>query len=165
MKPFWRWVAAAVALLVVLHFARRAFFPDNEALIKARMEALAGAVSFDARQAPLTLLANANQAAGFLTPDVRVSLSGYGLRPQTLNGRDEVRQVIEASRSVLPGLSIKFPDLRVSVNPDGQSATVYANANGRAGGQDLQLIELRFTLRRIDGDWQVATVETTSTLH
>ena len=153
-----------LALLAALGFwVWRTWFPNPERIIRRELTEMAQLASFGPKDGSLAVLINPDKLANLCTPDVRVKVSNFGYS-QTLSGRDDVRNAAAAVRTSFTSLSLKFPDLRVRLAADEQSAVVDATANGRAGDHNLQLLELRFTMRKVNGDWLVAAVETTSTL-
>jgi len=156
-------VAGLVAALGI--WGWRILFPNPEAVIRAQLTELAKAASFGPKDGPLAMLVNPDKIAGLCTADIRVNVTGLGYS-QTLSGRDDVRKAATVVRTTFTSLSLKFPDIRVQLDPDQQSAVVYTTANGRASGdRDLQLVELRFTMRKVGGEWLIAAVEPASTLH
>lgn len=163
MKSWFSRLLLLGILVAVCIWAWRTVFPNPERIIRRQLTVLAQAASFGPKDGPLALLINPDKIAGLCTPDVRVKVSGFGYS-QTLSGRDDVRKAAAVVRTSFSSLSLKFPDLRVRLAPDQESAIVYATANGHAGEHDLQLIELRFTMRRVDGEWLIAEVDTDSTL-
>ena len=144
-------------------WAWRTFFPDPERIIRRQLTQLAEAASFGPKDGPLALLVNPDKIASLCTPDVQVKVSGSGYS-HTLHGRDDIRKAAAAVRTSFTSLSLKFPDIRVRLAPDHESAVVYANANGRVSGErDLELVELCFSFRKVGGDWLIASVEPAST--
>jgi len=62
-------------------------------------------------------------------------------------------------------LKIEFPDMNVTIAPDGQTAKV--NLTGKAsvpGERDISAQEFNFKLRKVDGKWLIYQVETVRTL-
>ena len=142
----------------------RAWSPAPETLIRRRLVELAEAVSFSPKDGPLALLVNPGKVASLCAPDVRVQVSSFGYS-QTLSGREDVRKAATLIRSSFTSLSLRFPDVLVRLAPDQQSAIVEATLRGRgSNGRDLQFLELRFTFRKINGEWLIASAETASTL-
>jgi len=143
----------------------RSLFPNPESVIRARLTELAQAASFGPKDGPLALLLNPDKIVGLCTADVQVRVGSFGYS-QTLNGREDIRKAATAVRTSFTSLSLKFPDIRVQLEADRESAVVYATANGRVSGdRELQLIELRFIMRKIGSEWLIASVETASALH
>jgi hypothetical protein len=142
----------------------RAWFPAPEKVIRRRLVELAEAVSFGPKDGPLALLFNPDKVASLCAPDVRVNVSNFGYS-EALSGRDDVRKAAALIRSSFTSLTVTFPDVLVRLAPDQQSAIVEATLRGRgSNGRDLQFVELRFAMRKIDGEWLIATAETASTL-
>jgi len=162
-----KWLPRLVALGVLAAlgvWGWRAWFPDPEKLIRRRLDELAEAVSFGPRDGPLALLTNPGKVASFCAQDVRVNVTNFGYS-QTLNGREDVQRAAAMARSAYTSLNIKFPDILVRLASDKQSAVVETTLRGQASGvRDLQMLELRFTMRHIDGEWLIAAVDTASAL-
>jgi hypothetical protein len=74
-------------------------------------------------------------------------------------------QVAVAARSQRNSLSIEFPDIKVTVAPDKNSAVVYLTAKGKVSGQkDIYVQELRLRMIKIKRDWLIDQIETVKTL-
>ena len=162
-----RWITRLVvlgSLAAACLWAWRLLFPNPERLIRRQLSELAQAASFGPKDGPLALLVNPDKIAGLCTVDVFIKVDDFGYT-QTLRGRDEVRKAFTAVRTTLTSLTVRFPDIRVQLGPDHESATVYVTANGQVSGERVQLLELRFTMRRTGRDWLIGGVETISTLH
>ena len=142
----------------------RVFFPSPEIVIRKRMEALAKAASFSPQQGLLAQAWNASNLGEFFTLDVQVSLDVPGAQ-HTLSGRDELLQAAIGWRSQVSSLKIKFPDIKVVLAPDGDSAVVNVTAKAKASGEsDFYLVELRLAMIRIKRDWLIKQIETVKTL-
>jgi hypothetical protein len=65
----------------------------------------------------------------------------------------------------LSGLKVTFPDIKITVASDKQSAvvdlTVVVNI---AGESDPIVQEMKFTFQQTDGDWLITRIETVRTL-
>lgn len=162
-----RWLTRLVVISLLAAagiWAWRTLFPNPERLIRRQLSELAQAASFGPKDGPLALLVNPDKIAELCTPDVFIKVNDFGYT-QSLKGREDVRKAALAMRTTLTSLTVRFPDIRVQLDPDRQSATVYVTANGQASGERVQLVELRFTMRQTGRDWLIAGVETISTLH
>jgi len=83
----------------------------------------------------------------------------------TILGRDEITQTAAAARSTVSSLSVKFLDVTLTIGPDKQSAVADFTVDARVGGEpDLIVQEVKFTLRKISGQWLITHVETIRTL-
>jgi len=151
-------------LAAVGFWAWRTLVPNPEKVIRNRLGELAKAASFSSNQGLMTTAWNASSLAEFFTPDVEVTVDVPGSQ-HTFNGRDELLQAYMSARKVVQSLSIKFPDIKVTVAPDKVSAVVYLTAEARvAGERDFFLQELRLQLILVKRDWLVTRVETVKTL-
>ena len=143
----------------------RAWFPGPEAVIRKRLTELARAASFSASEGALAKLANAQTLTAFCTPDVEITVDIPGRSRQTFSGRDELLQAAVAARSAVPGLNVEFFDILVTVAPDQNSAEANLTAKGKVSGEkDFYVQELKFLLKKVEGQWLIFQVETVRTL-
>jgi hypothetical protein len=156
---------AAAAVVAVAFWLWTVLFPSPEAVIRSRLNALARTISFDSNGNVLSKAYNAQKAAGFFTTNVEVEVDVAGFDPISLHGRDEVLQIALAARSRLTALKVEFPDMNISLDPDGQNAKV--NLTGKAtvpGERDISAQEFNFMLKKVGDQWLIYRVETVRTL-
>jgi hypothetical protein len=139
-------------------------FPSPEKVIRRRLMELARTVSSSPNESDLTRLAAARSVAGFFASTVELNVDLPELGQRTLD-REELTQLALLARSRAGGVHVKFPDITITVAPDKQSAvadlTVEANVSGE---RDSIVREMKFTLRKTDGQWLITRVETVRTL-
>jgi hypothetical protein len=154
--------AALVALGVWLWFI---LFPRPEKVIRWRLTELARTVSSSANESDLARLAAARSVAGFFAATVELNVDLPELGQHNSLDREEITQLALMGRSRAGGLRVKFPDINITVAPDQQSAVadlaVEANISGE---RDSVVREMKFTLRKTDGQWLITRVETVRTL-
>jgi hypothetical protein len=161
----WSFRIILVGLLIALGFwGWRVFFPNPEMVIRKRLGELAKATSFSPNEGDVAKVWNASLLADFFTPDVQVTVEVYGTQ-HTISGRDELLRKAVGARSAVSSLTIEFPDIKVTVAPDRNSAVVNLTAKGNVAGQrDFYLQELRLRLTRIKRDWLINQIESVKTL-
>jgi len=154
-----------LTVLIVLGFwGWRALFPSPEKVIRKRLGELAETASFSSDQGLVASAWNVSSLGEFFTLDVEVTVDVPGSQ-HTFTGRDELLQVAGGARKAVNNLTVKFPDIKVTVAPDKTSAVVYLTAQGKVSGQkDFFLQELRLRLIRVKRDWLIHHVETVRTL-
>ena len=139
-------------------------FPRPEKVIRRRLTELARTVSTSANESDLARLAAARGVAGFFAANVELNVDLPELGQRTMD-RVEITQLALMGRSRAGGLQVKFPDINITVAPDKQSAmadlTVEANISGE---HDSVVREMKFTLRKTDGQWLITRIETVRTL-
>ena len=141
------------------------FFPSPEKEILKRLGEIAELVSFPPNERPLTALTEVQQLCARLSPDVEIRVDAPGLGRRTVRGRDDVRQGLMSYRSTVNGLQVTFPDRRVVVAPDHQSAEVWLTVEARVPTDpDLVVQEMKLLFRHRDGDWLVDLAETVKSL-
>jgi hypothetical protein len=154
---------AALAALGIWLWA--ALFPSPEKVIRKRLVELARTASSSAGESDLARLAAARSVAGFFSTNVELAVEWPELARYSLMDRDEIMQAALMARSKIGGLSVKFPDINIAVAPDKQSVvadlTVQANVSGE---HDPFVQQMKFTLKKIDGQWLITRVETVHTL-
>ena len=140
-------------------------FPGPEKVIRKRLTEIARTASFSSNQSDLARLAAAQGLAGCFATNIEVSIDVPGHGRITLSGRDEIMQTALAARGAMSGLSVKFPDINVTVEPDKQSAVADLTLEGIILGETDHIVqEMKFTLQKIDGQWLITRVETIRTL-
>lgn len=141
-------------------------FPSDETVIRKRMQTIARLASFNPGEGDLARLANISQLTAFFTPDISMRFEGTRPELQNLSGRDTLRQLFMVARSNLQRMSVRFPDIVVTVDPDGRTATVNVTVVADVNAEkDFILQELKLDLTRADGSWRVSRVETIRALN
>ena len=142
----------------------RVFFPSPEAVIRKRLGELAKAASFSSNDGLLAKAWNVSILAEFFTPDVQVTLDVPGAQ-HTISGRDELLQAAVGARTSVSSLTVEFPDVKVTLAPDKETAVVNLTATSKVPGQrDFYLQELRVRMIKIKRDWLIDQVQTVKTL-
>jgi len=151
-------VAAGVWLWTVL-------FPGPEKIIRQRLAEIARLASFNANENPLAALGSAQKIAGYCQPDLYVKLAAPANAEHAFDSRDEIVQAVMASRAAFGGgLKIEFVDVLLTLAPDKQSAVADLTARFRSSASsELNVQEIKFTLKKVDGQWLVTRVETVQT--
>ena len=142
----------------------RKFSAFAEKVIRKRLGELAQAASFSPKEGLIAKAWNASVLGEYFTPDVQVTVDVPGTQ-HTLSGRDELLQAAVGARSAVGSLSLEFPDIKIVVAPDQNSAVVNLTAKGKVGGQrDFYLQELRLRMTKIKRDWLIDQIQTVKTL-
>ncbi len=140
-------------------------FPGPEKIIRHRLAEIARLASFNANENPLAALGGAQKLAGFCSPALQVKLAAPASVEHTFDNREEIVQSDLAVRAAFGGsLKVEFVDVLVTIAPDKQSAEADLTARMQsAGSNDLNAQEIKFTLKKVDGQWLVTRVETIRT--
>ena len=140
-------------------------FPRPEKVIRRRLTELARTVSSSANESNVARLAAARSVAGFFAANVELNVEIPELGQRNSLDREEITQLALMARSRAAGMHVKFPDINITVAPDKQTAvadlTVEANISGE---HDSVVREMKFTLRKTDGQWLITRIETIRTL-
>jgi hypothetical protein len=140
-------------------------FPPPEKIIRHQLREVAACVSFVPGEGALAGAAAVEKLAGYFSPDVKIHFDTMDTGQHSFEGRDEVTQAAFAARSQLNTLQVKFQDISIALGVDKQSATAELTARVNAHGQDDYIIsEMRFSFKKIDGQWLIVRVETVKAL-
>jgi hypothetical protein len=140
-------------------------FPGPEKVIRQRLATLARTASSSANESDLTRLAAAQGVAGFFATNVELNVDLPEIGQRSSVDREEIAQAALAGRARAGGLTVRFPDINVTVAPDKQSAVADVTVDADVRGEhDALLQEMKFTLRQIDGQWLITRVETVRVL-
>jgi len=136
-------------------------FPSPEHIVRKRLAKLAQDVSFTQNENDLIKIADAQNVAGFFSDNVEVNITIPGHEEATMAGKEQIREAALASRQQATALTVKFPDVNVTVSPDKTSATADVTLNATVSGeQDAIIQELNIKFQKINSDWLISKVET-----
>jgi len=164
MQKFLRVIGAA-ALIGLGVWGWFLLFPGPEKIIRSRLQAVAGGISFEPKDGMVARGYGVQKAASYFTADVEMNLDVRGYPPVNLTGRDEILQQAMGAARFLRGLKVEFLDINVTLGPDRQTAT--ANLTGKitlAGDSEFNVQEFNFFLKKVEGQWLIYRVETVKTL-
>lgn len=164
MKKILRIVAAALLIALGL-WLYRVLFPTDETRIRKLLAEVAETASLKPNENPLVRLGAAGKLAGFFSGDAIIHVDVEGVRDRTIQGRDELQQVVAAARASLQSAAIRFPDVSLTVEPDGLSAVANVAAVADVNGEKNTVVqELKMNLKKIEGKWRISQVDTVRTL-
>ncbi len=140
-------------------------FPSPEKVIRARLHEIESLVTFPANQAPLTALTEVQRLCSFLSPDVEVYVDALGMGRVAAHGRNEVREGALAWRNTVNGAKVEFPDIKIVLAPDRQTAEVFLNVKARVPTEpDNVFLEMKLVFQKDGRDWLITRAETSKTL-
>ena len=143
----------------------RELFPGDEKLLRGLLAEVAKAASLKSDGNALVRLGGAGKLAGFFSEDVVVHLDVSGLEGKEIQGREELRQIVAAARASLQSAHVQFPDSRLEIGADRQSAAGQVTATADINGENNSVVqELKLSFRKIDGKWKITRVDTVHTL-
>jgi hypothetical protein len=164
LNKIWVRGILVVGLAALAFWGWGVLHPGPEAIIRKRLLELARAVSKTPDQGNFAMAANALNLPDYFSRDVELMVD-FGGRPQQFSGRDELIAAASAVRSTVSSLSVSFPDIKVTLAPDRESAVVNLTAEGRVKGEkDLYVQEMKVLFKKIEGEWRITRVETVKTL-
>lgn len=138
-------------------------FPSPEKVITRQFEKLAQSVSVRPGEGYLPRMLGAQKVGGFFSTNVELNVDVPGHQQHATMSRDDIVQAVMAANSA-GGLTVRFPDINVTVSADKQNAQADITVEARVPGeQDTMVQALRFTLRKIDGKWLITHVQTVRT--
>jgi hypothetical protein len=134
----------------------------EEARVRARLHEAADAVSELSRETGIGRVAGAAGFARLLDPAIRVAAPDG----RAIEGRDAVLALVTRMAGAQP-VTVELADLDVNLDGDERRAAATATALVEGEGplaRETAGQELRFDLRRLDGEWVIAAVEAVAAL-
>jgi hypothetical protein len=158
-------MAAAVAGLAGLVWLGFNLFPGDHTIIRKRLQSIARLASMPGPESALARLSAANKLTAFFKPNVVINLQSLSAELESIQGADQLREIVVLARSNLQQLQIQFLDMQIEIDPAGQAASVLLTALADVNNEKQAVVqELRFRLERVDRQWFVAQVETVKAL-
>lgn len=155
------------ALLVgglAIWWVRRDPYAREVHRIQKRLAALAEAASFSPDEGLLNKVRYASRLSSFLSTNTHFSIAVGGETLEATLSRTEFEEVA-SRRMVAKGLNVEFLDVVAKPSEDLQEATAHLTARIRLSGDKEYIVqEFRIELRREEGEWLVAGLETVRTL-
>ena len=158
--------AAVVAgLVLVVWWAGSVIFRNPKTEIRQRLNELAKIASFDAKEQPGAKLYNASKVSTFFANSLELKVNVPGVGEHTFEGHDEIVQAALAARNTLATLQVRLNDPNIELLPDKQGAVVDLNVSGDVNGEKNAILqEMKFSFKKIGGDWLITRVESVKTL-
>ena len=140
-------------------------FPGDEQKIRKVLQTVSESLAFNASEGNIQKLAKVNTLTGCFTLDVTLDVNVPGGGSKSIEGRDELMQLVLAARSSLAGAQVEFLDVSVQLDPAQQSASAHLTAKATISGEkDFSVQELKILLKQTNHGWAISRVETIRTL-
>ena len=140
-------------------------FPNPKQAIRNRLNKLAQLASYSAREGNLSRIANIQKLGLLFSDDAQVTVDVPGLEAHTFNRREELMQAAMAAKSVSTAIKAEFLDMNIELGSGNLSALVDLTLKAKVtGDNDMIAQELKFTMKKINGDWLITRIETVKTL-
>ena len=155
-----------LVILIALGFwVWNILFPNPQKIIRHRLNKLALLASFSSGEGNFSRIANVQQMGTYFTDNAEITVDIPGVESHTFNGRAELVQAAMVVRTTVNGVSAEFVDINIDMGSNNQSAMVDLTLKAKVGGErDAVIQELKFTFKRIKGDWLISRVTTVQTL-
>jgi hypothetical protein len=164
----WAFRGAVAAIIIALAvWIWVTLFPGPEQAVRKRLAELAKLGSFAPNEGAIAKGLNPQLLASFFTPDVEVSVDVPGLQRVKLSGRDNLLTAAMAVRGggTLISLKVELVDINVTFSPDKNTAIVSLTLKVQANGErEFTPQEMKFTMKKVNGEWLVREAETVKTL-
>lgn len=157
-------VAAVSFAALAAFFVYQWWFNPTRA-VQRRLNEIAGALSVPDNEPPMAKIGRAAQLRKYLADDIRIHAGS-----SELTSRDQIVGLVSAFTPPPGGWNIQFVDVQVRVNHDTNAdadAYMTVEINGvdpRTGQPTVDAREAAVTMRKIDGEWVLASAETRDTL-
>jgi hypothetical protein len=162
----WAFRGALVIIIVAVGvWLWLTFFPGPEQAIRKRLAEVAQLSSFAGNEGPAAKAFNTQKLASFFTADIEISVDVPGEQRQRLSGQDDLLKSAMAVRTYLSSLKVELLDVNITFAPGKTSAVANMTLKARVNGdRDFIPQELKFTLKKVKGEWLIREAETVRTL-
>ena len=161
------WILNLALLLGVAALLIWKYFPNEEKAIRQRLAQVAEKISTGANDSMLVRVAEASSLREYFTQDVIIAVERKGGEVISQQGRDELIEGIKVAKGnadLLRQAEFKFLDVQVK-RMEADAATVYLTILGDVNGEKNAVTqETVVEMKKTDGDWLIAKVETIRTL-
>ena len=158
-KRRWGTVFVALVFLVFAAALIYAFWPNEDRVVRGRLNDIASILSIPAGEADLPGMERIAHLRDYLAPEVRVRYGG-----QEATSRDMVLGALAQWGHGSESVKVAFVDVQVTCDgarPDAATAYLSATITGR---DSVDAREADVRLAKIDGKWVVTAAETKETL-
>jgi len=153
---------SGVLLAVLIGVGAYRWWTGEEHIIKERLNSLAVVLS-PSGDSEFTTISRIGQLRGYFAPDVRVHFGG-----DEVISRDAVLALLARWQPPSKNLKVEFVDVSVTVEEDTALASLTAKiSNTDASAAEDPIADARegvLTLRKLNGEWVISSVESTETL-
>lgn len=140
-------------------------FPSPEKVVLKKVASLAANANISPADGNISRAAKASSVISAFANDAEIVFDVAGVGSHTMSGRDEIREAALGGFANVQSLKVRFMDANARVGADKQTAQVTCTAQVSTGdSRDFGIQELRFQLKKIEGDWLITKVETVKTL-
>ena len=157
-------VASVCFAALAAFFVYQWWFNPTRA-VQRRLSEIAAALSVPDNEPPMARIGRAAQLRKYLADDVHIKAGS-----SELTSRDQIVGLVSAFTPPPGGWNIQFVDLQVRVNHNTNidaDAYMTVEINGidpRTGQPTIDAREASVTMKKLDGEWVLATAETKDTL-
>jgi len=136
----------AVVLIILLMFR---LFPSDATLIRRKLDKMAQLTSFSNSESAIARLAVVNRLSAFFQSELVIRLDNVNPDYGSIEGRDQLRQVLAAVRTHLQRLRVEF------------LATAWLTALADVNQEQNAVVQqLRIRLTKTEGEWLIAEIQT-----
>jgi hypothetical protein len=140
-------------------------FPSPQKVIRNRLLKMAQLASFSAGEGNISRVAAIQRLGTYFTDEIEVVMDVPGIGTHTFNRREEVTQAAMSAKSVVNSVQADFIDIEIDLAPSKQVANANLTLRATVNGQkDFVIQELKFSLKKVNGDWLVNKIQTVKTL-
>src|SRR5262245_17877584 len=151
-----------VLVAVLIGVCAYRWWTGEEHIIKERLNSLAAILS-PSGDSQFSTISRIGQLRGYFAPDVRVHVGG-----DEIVSRDAVLALLARWQPPSKSLKVEFVDVSVTVEEDTALASLTAKiSNTDASAAEDSIADARegvLTLRKLNGEWVISSVESTETL-
>jgi len=158
------WLIILMALLALGWWGWSAWFPNPRQAIRNRLNQAASLASFTRGEGNIKRALSLQKLSGCFTEDAQITVDIPGVENHTFT-RSELMESGMALKSMAYGLKAELIDVNIELGAGHDSALVDLTLKAKLGNEPEPIWqELKFNLKKINGDWLISRVDTIKTL-
>jgi hypothetical protein len=151
-------IGLCVWLWIYLH-------PTPQEAVRRQLVALAKIATLEKREGNAIATLRADEFSGFFGREVALNMEPRTVFPDSID-RSEIARTMLFIRTTYRSLDVKILDPVITIGADQKSAIVELTVNVAGDGDRHLLVqEMKFTMKEVEGNWQIIRVETVKTLN
>ena len=140
--------------------------PGPEKIIRSRLVEVARNASFTGQEGNFARVTASQNLSDSFTTDGQVVVDFPGVEALAIEGRDQVFRLSMYARSQVKAAKVEFLDFDVALGPDMKAAQVELTAKVFVPWEKgFVPLELKFSLKQLDGVWLITRVESVKVLN
>ena len=153
---------AAIVVIALIYFLFQMVFPDDQRIIKGRLQEIIVLASFNKQLHPLEKLRTAKDISEYFTNPVYIKINHKDSVKEKTLSTDNLIKELTLAHSYVEWIKIRILESKIEVLNDSATAKIKLSVEGRGKNEDkkfLEELEVELRLQKKSGDWLIESGE------